>query len=368
MKMSKEYSIYLDLVRFAAAMLVVIAHYIQFNVVNSNLASVLPELGREAVIIFFVLSGYVIAYSCDLKKPTLSEYLIARAARIYSVALPVLLMSFVLAYLFMPDSDKSHYQIDKAYIYITMHSLFLGELWNIAEKPLWLSPYWSLSYEVWYYIFFSTVFFFNGIKRFFLVGLVFIFIGHKLWLLMPVWWSGVFLFWLQGRIQMHRSIALFTWLMTLIALMVFKTFDIDDYLRFLGNEIWSFDDFSLGSADRYLNDYAICVLVFLNFLSARFANFSKLISVETIIRSLSKYTYTLYLAHALVLSLWLNFYPHDNNDVMDVVGVSVAIFLSTYLLGKVTEDRKHWFKLAFENLYKSTLGRWSVDVSSPNKK
>ena len=192
--MDKTFSLYLDTVRFLAAVLVVISHMLTNNVLKHDQPGLIFDLAREAVICFFVLSGFVIAYVSDTREQTLKSYFIARTTRIYSVALPVLLLSFLIAFYYSSEIiNEKNYQLSKAYLYIPFHLLFLGELWDYSQQPPWLVPYWSLSYEVWYYIFFATIYFFSGLKRILLASIVLVLIGHKLWLLMPIWWSGVFL-------------------------------------------------------------------------------------------------------------------------------------------------------------------------------
>src|SRR5579864_6899404 len=84
------FSLYLDLVRVSAALVVLYSH------TNARLLTtrVLPGelLGHSAVVVFFVLSGFVIAYITDTKEKTPADYAASRLARIYSVAVPALLL------------------------------------------------------------------------------------------------------------------------------------------------------------------------------------------------------------------------------------------------------------------------------------
>lgn len=147
-----NFSLYLDFVRFSAALFVVVMHIVMTGLVSRDAAAYIPMLGREAVIAFFVLSGFVIMHSVDKQRHTLKEYAVARCARIYSVVLPVLLASFVIAGIVTVYSGaavSSGYQMVKPGVYIPLHLAFMGEFWNLSEAPPWLAPYWSLGYEVW---------------------------------------------------------------------------------------------------------------------------------------------------------------------------------------------------------------------------
>ncbi|MCU6434123.1 acyltransferase [Undibacterium sp. Jales W-56] len=352
--MNKQYSLYLDIVRFLASVFVVLDHFNGQQIVNHAVGRFIPEFGREAVIIFFVLSGYVIAYTTETKQQSLRDYAVARCARIYSVALPLLLTAFLLNYVcstYFSNSTSAYYEVSKAYLYIPFHMLFLGELWNLSEVPPWLIPYWSLSYEVWYYIFFATLYYFSSYKRLCLSALVFLVLGHKLWLLLPVWMSGVFLYHRQDKFPLSVFSARLGWMTTLVIFGIFEYFDLDKPLITLGETIWPFKSLMLGSASRYLADYVVCIMVLSNFWCARYAQFAVLEKFSASIRAISSYTFTLYLAHMLVISMWLRFYRHDANNMIDIISVSVLIGLFTYLIGSVTEHKKSWFAHGFDSLW-----------------
>lgn len=351
---NKSFSLYLDIARFMASLCVVLTHFHQHNVVGQALGRFIPDLGREAVMVFFVLSGYVIAYTVTAKHQSLREYAVARSARIYSVALPVLLLAFVLKYfdeLYFAPVYEFSYQLARPYIYIPFHALFLGERWNITETPPWLEPYWSLGYEVWYYVFFATLFYLSGYTRIIIGTVVFLTLGHKLWLLLPVWFSGVALFYNRDRFALSVGQARLVWSVSIIVLCGYKYTGLNEYLRHLGTEIWPFKRLLLGSASRYLADYAICLLVLINFYSARFSRFSILEDFSAPIRAISSYTFTLYLLHMLVIWMWLSLVNHDNGSLIDVLGLSVSIAIFTYLIGSVTERKKAWFAAVFNRLF-----------------
>lgn len=48
------------------------------------------------------------------------------------------------------------YVLDKPYLYLPLHLLFLGEHWTLAEAPPYMTPYWSLYFEAWYYLLMPT--------------------------------------------------------------------------------------------------------------------------------------------------------------------------------------------------------------------
>lgn len=358
--MERAFSLYLDLVRFGAALLVVMAHYVDHNLLDMSPAQFLPSLGRESVVAFFVLSGFVIAYTTEAKKLTFKEYVVARCARIYSVALPLLLIAFLIAFiesLYVDSPLISAYQVNKAHIYLPLHFMFLGELWNLSEVPPRLGQYWSLGYEVWYYILFAIAYYLEGVKKVLLGALVLLVVGHKLWLLLPVWLSGIWVYRLYQRYSVKYSIARLGWFVTFVVLAAYKYFEVDLSLREIGNSIWPFRNLQLGSADRFLADYFVCMLVCANFFFASNLKFPRLKKFGGLIRHAASYTFTLYLIHWMVMSLWINYYKPDPSSFLDIAALTALIALATYLIGVLTEHKKALFYAFFESFYELLLGQ-----------
>jgi peptidoglycan/LPS O-acetylase OafA/YrhL len=347
MPLEKSFSVYLDLARFLAALLVVATHYQLKAVFHAPDGVVLPDLSREAVMVFFVLSGFVIAYSTEQKRHSPRAYIMARATRIYSVALPVLVLSYTVAAVALVGFGvhiHSAYQLHKLWLYLPLHLLFAGEWWTMAEIPPGLAPYWSLSYEVWYYVLFGVLYYLRGAVRIAVTAAILVLVGYKLWLLLPVWISGVYLYHWQKHHTLGQAAARLGWCVTLLLLAAFEATGTDAWLRTLGNELWPFPALRLGSADQYLADYVVCVLVFANFLCARFAGFGALARLANPVRSAAAYTFTLYLSHNLVITVWMARYPHDPGSLLDIVALSLLVLATTMLLYALSDARLDWLR------------------------
>ena len=341
--LDQPFSVYLDLVRFLAALAVVLMHAHQFGLVHGPGAASLELLGREAVMAFFVLSGFVIAHTTEQRRPSLRDYALARCARIYSVALPVLLLAFACASL-LPDYStagmEKPYQLAKPWFYIPFHLLFLGELWTLSDFPPWLGPWWSLNYEVWYYVLFGVACYVRGPWRLPALALVLAVMGLKLWLLLPVWLAGVVLYRWQARHALPRLLARLGWAASLLLLVLYEASGVEELLRQAGRASWLGQSFALSNADRFLADYAFALIVCLNFACARFAGFGAILRVARPVRLLASYTLTLYLSHALVLIAWPALYPHDPASAADLALLALAVAVATAVLGLLTERRK----------------------------
>lgn len=349
--LDRPFSVYLDLVRFLAALAVVLMHLRQFGLVDLPGASYLTLLGREAVMAFFVLSGFVIAHTTQTRRPTATDYAIARAARIYSVALPVLLLAFLCATLIggphVPGMDKT-YQLAKPWFYIPFHLLFAGELWHMSDYPPWLGPWWSLNYEVWYYVLFGVACYVRNPWRLPALGLVLAVMGVKLWLLLPVWLAGVALYHWQARHTLAQGLARVGWIASVVLVVVYEASGIEETLRAAGRASWLGQHVVLGNADRFLADYVFGLIVCLNFACARHAGFGALLRMAAPVRRLASYTLTLYLSHALVMIAWPALYPHNPRSLPDLAALGLAVGVATIVLGLVTEQRKDAWRRLFE--------------------
>lgn len=140
--MNKLTSIYLDLIRFTAALVVVLSHAAGFT---SLKIPIISGLGTEAVVVFFVLSGYVIAYVSNNKENNYAAFFKARAIRIYSVLVPAILITFFLDHIglkYNPSYYFSHPNFYSDYSFFTFIKLvfFLGEdlinIWFLVQMSL----------------------------------------------------------------------------------------------------------------------------------------------------------------------------------------------------------------------------------------
>ena len=346
-KMEPQLSVYLDLCRFVAALVVVFAHLIHFDIATGAWAGWLPYNGRDAVILFFLLSGYVISYTCEQKKDDLSRYIIARAVRIYSVALPVILLTVTVDLIglqFNPENYTGLYQYEKLYIYIPFHLSFLGEIWTLSEQPFTVPPYWSLGYEIWYYALFAVLYFYSGIKRVVVFSLLFLFVGYKLWLLFPLWLAGVWLYRNHRRWALDQVTANIIFYGSLLGYLAFKMSGADKYLIALGEGIWPFSSLPLGSAKKYLSDYAVCVFVISHLYAAKYVDLSWLLKGKSVIVALASYTFTLYLVHAPVMKTLEHNIQLDTDLIATSLLVLLVVAIVTWGLGTLTEQRKYKFK------------------------
>ena len=123
------------------------------------------ELGHQAVVGFFAISGYLVggAVLAQLRKdqPFLRDYLIHRFVRIYIVLAPALLVTVALDWIgrnWFGDSGVYHWPVFADHYRL---DLFFGSLANLSAIYCDFfgsnGPLWSLACEFWYYISFPLL-------------------------------------------------------------------------------------------------------------------------------------------------------------------------------------------------------------------
>lgn len=211
--MKRGFSIYLDAIRVAAALFVVLAH-LAYPRFSGDSLSMLREwdYGRDAVIIFFVLSGLVISYVAE-RDGTWARFAFNRATRIYSVLVPTLLLTLVydrLGQTIAPAAyDGWWYAEIPAWQFLASGLSFSNE-WIFGHVRLGTNgPLWSLSYEAAYYLLFGVAFFLKGTVRLLLIVLVACLVGPRVLLLLPAWLCGVYAWRLikQGNAEISKTTA-----------------------------------------------------------------------------------------------------------------------------------------------------------------
>ncbi|MGB7406818.1 MAG: acyltransferase, partial [Pacificimonas sp.] len=186
-----DFSLYLDLCRFLAALAVLLGH-LHFD--GFSAAAIWHQFSHEAVIVFFVISGLVIAHSAEGRSAR--DYFAARISRLYAVIVPAILFSILCVQFIGPDwPSRVLGQADWTWSDIVLSMMFLSQSWLIdAEVPL-NRPFWSLCYEAFYYLMFALALY-GGRYRWLWAGIAALVAGPAILALMPAWLLGV---WLHHR-------------------------------------------------------------------------------------------------------------------------------------------------------------------------
>ena len=354
--MGKTFSIYLDLVRFVAACLVYVYHSNQRLLVTDILPA--STYGHSAVTVFFVLSGFVIAFITDTKERHWATYAASRVSRVYSVALPAVFLTIALDAAGRQLYPALYsYPFDQFGVRTLTSLLLLNETWFISITSFSNVPYWSICYEMWYYVAFGLAMFLprrmGGVA---VVGLALL-LGPKVVLLAPIWMLGVLLY----RWQRLRQIsAVQGWLLVLgssVGIVAFHHAGVseqvaDQFKSFIGAHGYA----QLTFSKFFLADYLLGSLVFLNFAGMRRISDSltPLLLLERPIRWLAGYTLSLYLLHQPLFLFWAAVLRGDPNGHAYWAMTTALVAVSVWAIGWVTENKRHALKRWLEQRFLHT--------------
>jgi peptidoglycan/LPS O-acetylase OafA/YrhL len=334
--LSQEFSTFLDLVRLVAAFTVFLGHLSDPSLGGEALRGFLP-LAKSAVIAFFVLSGYVIAWSAQ-RDGTATQYAVNRAARIYSVALPALLLTWGLD-LFLRSYDpallRSAYQLVHPWKYLPLFVTFTSEFWFLNENAFSNIPFWSLSYEVWYYVVFGILVFARGPWRWWLSGVVLLLMGPRLWLLFPTWLLGVAICRFHEQHALPRGWARPLLVLGAAAMIALKWSGIDDSLNDAFNAaLQGFPAARLRYSQNVVGDTLFALAVGTMILAARDARLSLLKPAHAVVAALASVSFSLYLVHFPLLLTFGALMPRQ------CLAIALSTLAVAIAFGMVFERRK----------------------------
>jgi hypothetical protein len=141
--MTPALSVYLDALRLLAA-LMVFAHHASYPIFGGRWISALGGYGHEAVVVFFVLSGFVIAFVTDVKERTPAAYAGSRLSRLWSVALPALAATLAMDAIGRQLAPQAYADVLVNPQGPLASALFVNEFWTAqwhvgSNIPFWLS-------------------------------------------------------------------------------------------------------------------------------------------------------------------------------------------------------------------------------------
>lgn len=192
----------LEALRGLAAMYVFAGHIVLYRLdLKATAFGQLFRFGQEAVMLFFLLSGFVIFYSTEIHRDkTFRSYFVRRWRRIY----PTFFLALTLAFL-----AAGHHVIWKvSFFRELLGNLFMFQDEQSLKPGVFIgtfqgnSPLWSLSYEWWFYMMFYPIWSFVApARQFILVASLSVF-GLVTFVCFPnqpslyltyfvIWWAGV---------------------------------------------------------------------------------------------------------------------------------------------------------------------------------
>ena len=192
-KFSTATSVLLDVLRLASAIVIAAAHLTQSY--SSTGWPDLTENGRPALVMLFLLPGLVIRYVTVIRRGRMTDFWVDRISRVYSVVVPALVFTVIASYLAMrinPAYYLPNWGVDsgRPLLRLGLNLIFMAQSWNLTFGLFSNTPFWTLSYEVFYYVFYAVTFYLGGIRRGFWLVIVAALAGQHILLLLPLWLLG----------------------------------------------------------------------------------------------------------------------------------------------------------------------------------
>ncbi|KYC36853.1 hypothetical protein WA1_45160 [Scytonema hofmannii PCC 7110] len=317
-------TVHLDLLRGLAALVVLTNHlrnlfFVDYGqVIHKNILVNIfyyfSSFGYQAVIVFFVLSGFCISLTVikSIENWSWKIYFINRLSRLYVVLIIALFLGLFLDYLGITIWDKNsiYYRnflgsniIDSPVVNRLKISIFIGNIFflqNIRVTTFGSNdPLWSLSSEFWYYVLFPCILLIvypkiNLVTKFlhtFIVLTIFKFIGNSIAIYFFIWLLGTPVC-LTGNLRIKNPI--YKFLSILVSSLIFLLTLLLIKFNILMNS--------------YLSDFILAIVTAILIYSLLQDNRKQPVdshafwySYKIISQKLAGFSYTLYLVHMPIL-------------------------------------------------------------------
>ena len=339
---------WLNAIRFMAAFIVLICHtrndfFVRYNElpdIQQNVFSFafffIGKLGYEAVIVFFVLSGFLVGgkglermhkHVFDVKSYVVDRFVRIGIPLVSAIVFGIFVMSLM--------------NVEFSYLVAIGNLLSLQ---GIACEPF-ISPFWSLSYEVWFYIILGAIgMVLNGDKKgmvlFLICWLVFMKLAPYF---LFMWFMGAFAYYLRPQKRSNAVLCISFIMLLFFICLSLSTVDskaINVSFKLDRNVIDVFMAFALSF---FLQQVVLCVPKRVIF-----------VRIERFFTPLANFSYTLYLTHRVTLLLIFNTVLKKESHNLDMKGIvmyllllAVCMFTSWgiyYFTERKTNEVKCWIK------------------------
>ena len=370
----RAFSLYLDGVRFLAAVAVLLDHLTSFPFTGIHDGPrhgilLIGNYGTSAVTVFFVLSGFVIAYVTTQRETDLRSFVVSRASRLYSVVIPALVLTFLF------DSAGQALRPEfYAWPKILGHGptlagylsscLFLNE-YHVFHfggiAPGSNGPFWSLSFEATYYAGAALLLFTSRTWAIPLTLLLLFCAGPTIAVLAPVWIMGFAAFRL-GEVRLRTSALVFIVVVSAALVLIAPLL----LHPITGRSFGMSFRWGRGLIERDLGkDYVTAVAMTVHLVASRslLARWPHCLDhARRPLRALGASTFPLYAMHFPTLAFAAAISPFAHNGPLHVLWLC----LFTAALVGVATPGCDWLKIRLRML--GDLGRPSAGgpVASPN--
>lgn len=324
-KINKVDSVYLDLFRGGAAQLVLLGHICS--------SQKMPKIQNFGVLIFFILSGFLITQTTLIKGKSYGykNYIIDRFSRIYSAFLPALL--FVL----FVDTIMHFFNFTYKELFDFSFKTFICNILMLQAHPVFIKlgavsfgsarPFWTVSIEWFYYVFFGLLFFMNLKSRsaikYVIYGFLLLFSGIVVWSYMNGRGGGLTFYWFFGFLLAIiynysfyiKNIYLGTFIILFILFALYYRYD------------------SMNLVGMYDKGMAFLFALLLMTLMKSRTVFNKIVELPLVIKFssfLASFSYSLYLIHLTLVYFFYQIFKFES-EIIEIAWLYIIINVLSYL-------------------------------------
>jgi peptidoglycan/LPS O-acetylase OafA/YrhL len=344
----------LDIWRIVCATVVVLSHSGQLGLIT-HIGEHLMPVAHHAVIVFFVISGFSVQHSAQRESLQARRFISARLSRVLSVAVPAILITFALSLLSqsMFGATVDLWQTKRWAVWLLFAFSFTGELWFNSIHPFTNIPFWSLNYELYYYLLFAALLVKPKGLRLALAATLVLVVGPKIIALLPCWWLGVVLYrWIDQPSRpadqpLLKSPFAFT-APSLLFLFLYGLLYVIDLPGAARAATASHHD-SLHYSKDFLHDIVLAI-VFAACLAWHWRiNQYQTFCIPRLVRSLAPLTFAVYALHYPMLKFGAEALP-KNTELSVNFMIILAVFVISAAIGKWLAPTRHSWRKAIDFL------------------
>ena len=343
--LSRSVSVYLDAIRVVAATAVFLGHAVGFL---GGLFWQLEPYQHEAVVIFFVLSGFLISYAVDRRERSGASYAVARAARMYSVVLLALVVTVACDAIGARGTPSLYSAFGPSW-HVLSEVFFVNQIWAASLQPGSNGPFWTLDYEVWFYVVFGLFLFVRGPWRWPVALGATAIMGPWFAMLFPLWLAGVAAYRLT-RLPLGRTWQWALCLLPVAAWLVYEASALHGH-RWLNGP-------SITGRKMYWQDVLVAVCFSLHLVGLAMLTRGRPCRVPMpVVRAIqwcAGASFTMYLVHLPVMICLVAWMPWTRASWLSRAVILIGVPVAVLLLAELGERRKDAWRMAFQRIL---LGR-----------
>jgi peptidoglycan/LPS O-acetylase OafA/YrhL len=294
--MTAQKSFFLDFIRISAALIVLYGHgvLIFFGDIDDN-PFLISNMRHFSVVLFFVLSGYVIGFTTKINNRGVKQYAVARLSRLSSMVIPALLVTFLIECILNYLSSNSFLVEPFSILRYFLTASFMNEFWLFSSAPRINGALWSVSFEFFFYLIFGVFLFTKGrVKKVIYTSIACLIAGPKILIMFPIWIAGYFAFIYNDKLLKFKNYLFF---FSFLFLTYASYLYIGPYPYLLGYQPFYF-------ANQFITDFITGVLFAFSIILL--PDYKPLkISAKFIkqFRKIADYTFPIYVLHYPILKL-----------------------------------------------------------------